>query len=84
MANKNKKTVSGRNFKIFMFVIILALAIYIGVKLISRNKTDEQSNAEIQYTDQLNYTAYVDENGDYVIEYDNGDKTIETNSNKQS
>lgn len=58
-----------------LIVGIIIVCIIIGL-LISRKKRD--NDVEIQYTNQLNYVTYTDENGNYVIQYDNGDKTIET------
>lgn len=66
--------------KIIVLIAIIAILIIaiILIKNISKNQQQEEENENILYTHELKYNIYIDENGDYVKEYENGDKTIET------
>ncbi len=61
---------------IVIIIIVIAIISVIAVKNKKANNTEEDGN--IVYTHKLNYNIYTDENGDYVKEYENGDKTIQT------
>jgi len=75
--NRERKVIPANSIRIWIAVIIFILITYIAIILINK-----QRKPVIQYTDQLNSVTYIDENGATVIEYDNGDKTIETPSKK--
>ena len=67
-----------RNMIIITIIVIIVIAI-ITVIVANNKKTDNnEEDGNIIYTHKLNYTIYTDENGDYVKEYENGDKTIQT------
>lgn len=68
-----KKKIRLNLVAVIAIIIVVCLVIVFFVK--RKNNSNE---VEIQYTNQLNYVTYTDENGNYVIQYDNGDKTIET------
>lgn len=66
------------NMTIIAIVVIIVIAI-ISVVLIKNKKIDNnEEDGNIVYTYKLNYNIYTDENGDYIKEYENGDKTIQT------
>lgn len=80
--NTKMSDLKQKNKKRLIIIAIIAIII-IGIIIISKtisnnNENKNNENQSIQYTDELNFTTYVDENGYYVTEYDNGDKTIET------
>lgn len=66
------------NMTIIAIVVIIVIAI-ISVVLIKNKKIDNnKEDGNIIYTHNLKFNTYTDENGDYVKEYENGDKTIQT------
>lgn len=66
------------NMIIIAIIVIIVIAI-ISVVVVKNKKTESsEEDANIVYTHNLKYNTYTDENGDYVKEYENGDKTIQT------
>lgn len=67
-----------KNMIIIAIIVIIVIAI-ITVILVNNKKTkSNEEDGNVVYTHKLNYNIYTDENGDYVKEYENGDKTIQT------
>lgn len=66
------------NIIIIAIVVIILIAI-ISVIAVNNKKTESnEEDGNIVYTHNLKFNTYTDENGDYVKEYENGDKTIQT------
>ncbi len=66
------------NMIIIAIIVGIVIAI-ISVIAVKNKKTDNnEEDGNIVYTHKLNYNIYTDKNGDYVKEYENGDKTIQT------
>lgn len=64
---------------IIIAIIVIILITIIAVVIVNNKKTDNnEEDGNIVYTHNLKFNTYTDENGDYVKEYENGDKTIQT------
>lgn len=68
--------------KIYLAIIIIAVIVIFLVVFFALKKNSKE--VDIQYTNQLNYVTYTDDGGNYVIQYDNGDKTIETRTTQDT
>lgn len=66
------------NMIIIAIVLIIVIAVISVVAIKSKKTDNNEEDGNIVYTHKLNYNIYTDENGDYVKEYENGDKTIQT------
>lgn len=68
--------------KIYLAIVIgIIIVIFLIVFFILKKNSQK---VDIQYTNQLNYVTYTDDGGNYVIQYDNGDKTIETRTTQNT
>lgn len=66
------------NIIIIAIIVIIVVAI-ISIVIANNKKTEgSEEDGNIVYTHNLKFNTYTDENGDYVKEYENGDKTIQT------
>lgn len=66
------------NMIIIAIIVVIVIAIISVIAVKNKKTENEEEEENIVYTHQLNYNIYTDENGDYVKEYENGDKTIQT------
>lgn len=71
-----KKKIRINLVALIVIIIVICLVIMFFVK-----RKNDSKKVDIQFTNQLNYVTYTDDGGNYVIQYDNGDKTIETRNN---